>query len=102
MEDVVVNAEVRRRGRQKGQVKEKTIIQDPSFGPYEIHQDEHCFTIVKPMGNGPQDPTFGYFQHLSNALNKMVKLRMVGKGEVSIKEYIKEIKSLKFDIENAI
>lgn len=91
----------KRRGRQAGQTKQKTIITDASIAPYEIHQDEYCFCIIKPVTNTPQDPTFGYFASIEAALAKILKMKMVGKNNMELKNYIIEIKALKNEIAKA-
>jgi hypothetical protein len=88
-----------RRGRQKGQVKEVTVIKDPIFGPYEIHQDQNCFSLIE-IKPGSVDNTIGYFHELHSAIERLAKCKMVDKSQILtlrgyIDEYKKEVNQLK-------
>jgi len=82
-----------KRGRQKGQIKNVSIIKDPLLDPYEIHIDNNCFNLVEPSYNGSM-VTVGYFTSLSTLLSKVSRYKMVEKNQqYTIQEYIKEHKN---------
>jgi len=65
-----------RKGRQKGQTKAKSIINDPSIAPYTILVEEDQYVLV----DGKDIPQ-GYFTSLEMIINKISRMLLANKRE---------------------
>jgi len=85
------NPEKKGRGRQAGQTKDVSIIRDPLFLPYEIHEDDKCFMVISPTITGTDCE--GYFTTLRSAILHISRLKRTAKNKVyDFREYLKEYK----------
>jgi hypothetical protein len=73
------NLEKKSRGRQAGQTKNISIIRDPLFFPYEIHEDDRCFMVMSPNNNGMECE--GYFATLRSAIMQISRLKRTSKNK---------------------
>ena len=55
------------RGRQKGQTKRMSIIEDPVIAPYVIHVEEDQYVLV----DSSKDKPLGYYSDLGNAIQRV-------------------------------
>ena len=80
-----------RKGRQKGQTKAKSIINDPLIAPYTIVVEEDQYVLLDSK-NIPQ----GYYSALSAAINKVSKNVIANKKETyTLSEFIKDYNQIK-------
>lgn len=88
----------KRRGRQRGQIKEYHSIKDPILGKYHIRISKGSYDI---MIEGNEKP-IGFCSSLPNALKYIMKQESPKPKDVySIKEYINELKEF-FDNQNKL
>jgi len=89
----------KRRGRQKGQTKKCTYIEDPLLGKYKIQIDEHSVNPMLKEGDKP----LAYCNSVRGALKYIVKQQLVDKqSTLSLRGYITEINTMYKDIEKLI
>ena len=80
-----------RKGRQKGQLKAKSIISDPLIAPYKITVEEDQYVLLDSK-NIPQ----GYYSSLDGAINKVSKNVIANKKETyTLSEYLKDYNNIK-------
>jgi|TARA_B110000908_G_scaffold172020_1_gene237131 hypothetical protein len=65
------------RGRQKGQTKRMSIIDDPIIAPYVIHVEEDQYVLV----DAEKDKPLGYYTSLSVVINKISRLSLADKRD---------------------
>ena len=84
-----------RKGRQKGQTKAKSVINDAAIAPYKILIEEDQYVLLDSK-NIPQ----GYYNSLDGAINKVSRNVIANKKETyTLSEYIKEYKLIKNQLE---
>ena len=80
-----------KKGRQKGQVKAKSIINDPLIAPFKITVEEDQYVLL----DGKDIPQ-GYYNSLDGAINKVSRNIIVNKKETySLSEYLKDYNNIK-------
>ena len=80
-----------RKGRQKGQTKAKSIINDVSIAPYKILIEEDQYVLLDGK-NIPQ----GYYSSLDGAINKVSRNVIANKKETySLSEYLEDYNNIK-------
>ena len=80
-----------RKGRQKGQVKAKSIINDPLIAPFKITVEEDQYVLLDGK-NIPQ----GYYSSLDSVINKVSKNVIANKKETyTLSEYIEDYNQIK-------
>ena len=80
-----------RKGRQKGQVKAKSIINDPLIAPFKITIEEDQYVLLDGK-NIPQ----GYYSSLDSVINKVSKNVIANKKETyTLSEYIEDYNQIK-------
>ena len=80
-----------RKGRQKGQTKAKSIINDPLIAPYTITVEEDQYVLLDSK-NIPQ----GYYNSLDSVINKVSKNIIANKKEIyTLSKYIKDYNQIK-------
>jgi len=80
-----------RKGRQKGQTKAKSIINDPSIAPYTILVEEDQYVLVDGK-NIPQ----GYFTSLEMIINRISRMLLANKREeYNLSEFIESYNQTK-------
>ena len=80
-----------RKGRQKGQTKAKSIINDVSIAPYKILIEEDQYVLL----DGKDIPQ-GYYNSLDGAINKVSRNIIANKKETySLSEYLKDYNNIK-------
>ena len=80
-----------RKGRQKGQTKAKSIINDPLIAPYTITVEEDQYVLLDSK-NIPQ----GYYNSLDGAINKVSKNIIANKKETyTLSEYLEDYNNIK-------
>lgn len=80
------------RGRQKGQVKELTLIKDPAFGPYYIQVDAGSYILIKTLDKGRLSNE-GYYTSLESAVRAIIRTNMTDKAKVfTLNEFLTEYK----------
>ena len=65
-----------RKGRQKGQTKPKSIIDDPSLSPYKVLIEEDQYVLL----DGKDIPQ-GYFNSLDRILTRISRMLLANKRE---------------------
>jgi len=65
-----------RKGRQKGQTKAKSVINDPSIAPYKILIEEDQYVLLDE-----KDTPRGYYTSLDKVIYKISKIFMANKRE---------------------
>tara|TARA_Y100001963_G_scaffold49459_1_gene69388 strand:+ start:175 stop:453 length:279 start_codon:yes stop_codon:yes gene_type:complete len=65
------------RGRQKGQTKRMSIIEDPIIAPYVIHVEEDQFVLV----DSSKDKPLGYYSDLGNAIQRVSRMGLANQKE---------------------
>ena len=65
-----------RKGRQKGQTKAKSIINDPSISPYKILVEEDQYVLV----DGKDIPQ-GYYTSIEQIVKKISRMLLANKRE---------------------
>tara|TARA_R110001583_G_scaffold156798_1_gene308466 strand:- start:169 stop:444 length:276 start_codon:yes stop_codon:yes gene_type:complete len=74
-----------RKGRQKGQTKAKSIINDSSISPYKILVEEDQYVLL----DGKDIPQ-GYFTSLDSIINRISRMLLANKREkYNLSEFIK-------------
>ena len=85
-----------RKGRQKGQTKAKSIINDPLIAPYTITVEEDQYVLLDSK-KIPQ----GYYSSLDSAINKVSKNVIANKKTTyTLSEYIKDYGQIKNQLTN--
>jgi hypothetical protein len=85
-----------RKGRQKGQTKAKSIINDPLIAPYTITVEEDQYVLLDSK-NIPQ----GYYSSLDSVINKVSKNVIANKKTTyTLSEYIKDYGQIKNQLTN--
>ena len=80
-----------KKGRQKGQVKAKSIINDPLIAPFKITVEEDQYVLL----DGKDIPQ-GYYNSLDGAINKVSRNIIANKRETySLSEYLKDYNNIK-------
>ena len=80
-----------KKGRQKGQIKAKSIISDPLISPFKITVEEDQYVLLDSK-NIPQ----GYYNSLDGAINKVSRNIIANKRETySLSEYLKDYNNIK-------
>ena len=80
-----------RKGRQKGQTKAKSIINDTAIAPYKILIEEDQYVLL----DGKDIPQ-GYYNSLDGAINKVSRNIIANKKETySLSEYLKDYNNIK-------
>ena len=80
------------KGRQKGTVKKRSMIEDPAMGNYKIIIDEDSYNLV--FTEPKKEKPMGYYTHLSSALRRIAKEQVTEKkSNYTIKEYITELET---------
>ena len=65
------------RGRQKGQTKRMSKINDPVIAPYEIWVEEDQYVLVDTA----KDKPVGYYSNMAHAVNKISRLGLANQKE---------------------
>jgi hypothetical protein len=65
-----------RKGRQKGQTKAKSVINDPSIAPFKILVEEEQYVLIDD-----KDIPRGYYTSLDTVVYKISKIFMANKRE---------------------
>jgi|TARA_R110000787_G_scaffold53397_1_gene125196 hypothetical protein len=74
-----------RKGRQKGQTKAKSIINDPSISPYKILVEEDQYVLV----DGKDIPQ-GYYTSMEYVIRKISRIFLANKREeYNFSEFVK-------------
>jgi hypothetical protein len=81
------------KGRQKGDIKSKTLIEDPLLGDFKISIDDNCYNLIYTDPKTKSEKTTGYFTNLSNALFSICKQQALGTPNYTLKEYAKQIET---------
>jgi len=85
-----------RKGRQKGQTKAKSIINDPLIAPYTITVEEDQYVLLDSK-NIPQ----GYYSSLDSVINKVSKNVIANKKTTyTLSEYIKDYGQIKNQLQD--
>ena len=80
-----------RKGRQKGQTKAKSIINDPSILPYKILVEEDQYVLI----DGKDIPQ-GYFTSLDSIINRISRMVLANKREeYNLSEFIESYNQTK-------
>jgi len=91
------------KGRQKGTIKKRSMIEDPAMGNYKIIIDEDSYNLVFTEPETKNEKIIGYYTQLSNALKKIVKDQVLEKQPTyTIKEYITELETTLNNLKNLI
>ena len=83
-------------------------IIDPSIAPYEIHIDDTGHDVVQPTNNTDKKGSvfykrFRYFSNLSEALLKIIKLKVTKDDKtVTISEYLERYKEVGYSVTHLI
>ena len=84
-----------RKGRPKGQVSRRCLIDDPILAPYEIHVDEGMMNYM--MVNKKNGKTEGYYASLPHLVRAIMRKRHVphdGSRTYTLSEYVKGMTNL--------
>tara|TARA_B100000282_G_C31644985_1_gene450297 strand:+ start:607 stop:882 length:276 start_codon:yes stop_codon:yes gene_type:complete len=65
------------RGRQKGQTKRMSIINDPIIAPYQIQIEEDQYVLIDTEKNKP----LGYHSSLETAILKVSRMNLANQKE---------------------
>jgi hypothetical protein len=65
------------RGRQKGQTKRMSVIEDPIIAPYTIQVEEDQFVLV----DSSKDKPLGYYGDLASAIQRISRMGLVNAKE---------------------
>ena len=65
------------RGRQKGQTKRMSIIEDPVIAPYIIQGEEDQYVLV----DSSKDKPLGYYGDLASAIQRISRMGLVNSKE---------------------
>ena len=65
------------KGRQKGQTKRMSIIEDPVIAPYIIQVEEDQYVLVDSTKNKP----LGYYGDLASAIHRVSRMGLVNQKE---------------------
>jgi hypothetical protein len=65
------------RGRQKGQTKRMSIINDPIIAPYQIQVEEDQYVLIDTEKNKP----LGYHSSLETAILKVSRMNLANQKE---------------------
>ena len=80
-----------RKGRQKGQTKAKSIINDPSLFPYTILVEEDQYVLL----DGKDTPQ-GYFTSIDKVINKVSRIFLANKRkEYNLSEFVDSYNEVK-------
>ena len=80
-----------KKGRQKGQIKAKSIISDPLISPFKITVEEDQYVLLDS-----KDIPQGYYNSLDGAINKVSRNIIANKRETySLSEYLKDYNNIK-------
>ena len=91
------------KGRQKGTIKKRSMIEDPAMGNYKIVFDEDSYNLVFTDPGTKKEKIIGYYTQLPNALRKIVKDQVLEKKSTyTIKEYITELETTLNNLKNLI
>ena len=86
-----------RKGRQKGQTKAKSIINDPSISPYKILVEEDQYVLV----DGKDIPQ-GYYTSIDQIVKKISRMLLANKRETyTLSEFIESYKSTSSQLLNS-
>ena len=65
------------KGRQKGQTKRMSIIEDPVIAPYIIQVEEDQYVLV----DSSKDKPVGYYGELASAIQRISRMGLVNSKE---------------------
>ncbi len=83
-----------RKGRQKGQTKAKSIINDPSLSPYTILVEEDQYVLL----DGKDTPQ-GYFTSIDKVINKVSRIFLANKRkEYNLSEFVDSYNEVKDEL----
>jgi|TARA_R110000803_G_scaffold145587_2_gene211394 hypothetical protein len=86
-----------RKGRQKGQTKAKSIIDDSSLSPYKILIEEDQYVLL----DGKDIPQ-GYFTSLDTIIKRISRMLLANKRETyNLSEFIESYKSTSSQLLNS-
>jgi hypothetical protein len=86
-----------RKGRQKGQTKAKSIINDPSIAPYKILIEEDQYVLLDS-----KDIPQGYYNSMSAIINKISRIVLANKREeYNLSEFIDSFNETKDELLNS-
>jgi hypothetical protein len=76
------------RGRQKGSIKNTSIISDPLLGDYKVIFDEESYNLIFTEPETKKEKVIGYYTHLPSLLKRVAKNQILKeKSTYSLKEY---------------
>ena len=81
------------------------FIKDPVLEPYFIQVDDlnySAFVKITPDSGIPYDSSIGHFSNLAKALEKIAEHKVRQQSYDTIREYIKELNSIKNELKNII
>ncbi len=81
------------KGRQKGDTKSKTLIEDPLLGDFKISIDDNCYNLICIDSKTKSEKTVGYYRTLSGALFSICKQQALDTPNYTLKEYAKQIET---------
>jgi hypothetical protein len=91
------------KGRQKGTIKKRSMIEDPAMGNYKIIIDEDSYNLVFTEPETKKEKIIGYYTQLNNALKRIAKDQVLEqKPTYTIKEYIQELETVLNNLNNLI
>ena len=80
------------RGRQKGQTKRMSVINDPIIAPYEIQVEEDQYVLI----DTDKDKPLGYYSDLTNAIQKISRMSLANaKEEYTLAGFIESFNNIK-------
>ena len=83
------------RGRQKGQTKRMSVIEDPVIAPYEIQVEEDQFVLIDTEKNKP----LGYFSNLETVITRVSRMSLANaKEDYTLAGFIESYNNIKEQI----
>ena len=87
------------RGRQKGQTKRMSIINDPIIAPYQIQIEEDQYVLIDTEKNKP----LGYHSSLETAILKVSRMNLANqKEDYTLAGFIESYNNIKNQLTNSI
>ena len=87
------------RGRQKGQTKRMSIINDPIIAPYQIQIEEDQYVLI----DNEKEKPLGYYTDIASAINKISRLGLADKKEeYTLAGFIESFNNIKNKLTNLI
>jgi hypothetical protein len=90
------------KGRQKGDIKKKSLIQDELLGNYSISIDDNCYNVIYTDPETHKEKPLGYFTRLSTVLFYIAKQQALIKPNYNLKEYAKTVETNFNNLTNSI